>query len=545
MEKNKLFEKFLVKAKERYKDKYDYSLANYIGSQTKILIRCKEHDNLFEQLPVEHLRSNVGCSICNPQKKLTYEEFVKRANIIHNDKYDYTKSVYNGQNNKIDILCPEHGLFTQNAGNHLNDIGCPKCGKLIKFDDKEKFISKSKLKHGNKYDYSKVEYINSETKVKIICSKHGEFEQLPAGHIRGKGCVKCAKIKIGKEFSLDVNEFLLRSKNIHGNKYDYSLSKYLNSTTKVKIICQEHGEFEQLPQDHFNGHGCAKCVSTISNIETNINEYINGLGINTICSSRNIISPQQLDIFIPSHNLAIEFNGLYWHSEEYLDKNYHLSKTLKCNEQNIKLIHIFEDEWVFKQDIVKSRLKNILSLTKNKIYARKCDIKEVSSKEVKEFLDNNHLQGGITAGIRLGLYNNNLLVSLMTFNKPRLGVGTQYNGYELSRFCNILNTNVIGGANKLLQHFIKTYQPNKIVSYADRRWSQGDLYNKLGFKLTRINKPNYWYIIGKKRKHRFGFRKEILKYNFDTKNKTEHQIMLERKIYRIYDCGTLTYVMSF
>ena len=130
----------------------------------------------------------------------------------------------------------------------------------------------------------------------------------------------------------------------------------------------------------------------------------------------------------------------------------------------------------------------------------------------------------------------------MTFNKPRLGIGTNFNGYELSRFCNKLDTTVIGGADKLLKYFIKTYNPKEIISYADRRWSQGNLYEKIGFTKKNINKPNYSYIIGLNRKHRFGYRKEILKKDgFDTKNKTEHEIMLERKIYRIYDCGTITY----
>ena len=155
------------------------------------------------------------------------------------------------------------------------------------------------------------------------------------------------------------------------------------------------------------------------------------------------------------------------------------------------------------------------------------------------------MQGATNSSVKLGLYLNDDLVSLMTFNKPRLGIGASYDGYELSRFCNKLDTSVIGGADKLLKHFIKTYNPKEIISYADRRWSQGDLYEKLGFQETHRNKPNYWYIIGKNRKHRFNFRKELLKKDgFDTKNKTEHQIMLERGIYRIYDCGTITYSLK-
>jgi hypothetical protein len=155
------------------------------------------------------------------------------------------------------------------------------------------------------------------------------------------------------------------------------------------------------------------------------------------------------------------------------------------------------------------------------------------------------LQGSTNSSIKLGLYYDDELVSVMLFNKPRLGIGVDYDGYELTRFCNKLNTNVIGGADKLLKYFIKTYQPKQIISYADRRWSHGELYQKLGFEETHINKPNYWYIIGKIRKHRFGFRKDFLKkQGFDTKNKTEHEIMLERKIYRIYDCGTITYKLK-
>lgn len=130
----------------------------------------------------------------------------------------------------------------------------------------------------------------------------------------------------------------------------------------------------------------------------------------------------------------------------------------------------------------------------------------------------------------------------MLFNKPRLGIGNTYDGYELSRFANKLNTSVIGGADKLLKYFIKHYKPKEIISYADRRWSQGGLYNKLGFEETHKNNPNYWYIINNVRKHRFGFRKHKLKdAGYDTMTKTEHQIMLERKIYRIYDSGTITY----
>jgi hypothetical protein len=258
---------------------------------------------------------------------------------------------------------------------------------------------------------------------------------------------------------------------------------------------------------------------------------------------KKIIPPLELDIYIPSKSIAIELNGLYWHSEIYKDNNYHLNKTNQCELKSIKLIHVFEDEWLYKKNIVKSRIKNILGLTTNKVYGRKTNIKEVSSKESKEFLINNHIQGNINSSIRLGLYLDDKLMSLMTFGNLRKSMGeNSVNGnYELFRFCNKLDTIVIGGADKLLKYFIKKYLPTKIVSYADRRWSQGNLYEKLGFKFIHNSKPSYYYIIENNREYRFKYRKDVLiKEGYD-KNKSEHQIMLDRKIYRIYDCGSKRY----
>jgi very-short-patch-repair endonuclease len=294
---------------------------------------------------------------------------------------------------------------------------------------------------------------------------------------------------------------------------------------------------------------CRVCHPTINNGGQSIEEaelvkYINSLKVNMKVQDRHQIYPQELDIYCDDEKIAIELDGIYWHSfvSGNKDPNYHVDKTLACKAKGIRLIHIFEDEWLFKQEIVKSRLKNILGLTENKIYARKCIIKEISSKESKEFLNNNHIQGNVNSKINIGLFYNNELVSLMCFNKPRLGIGVKYDGYELSRFCNKLDYIVIGGADKLLKYFIKNYQPKQIISYADRRWSQGKLYEKLCFDKIKVNKPNYSYIFNKERKHRFNFRKEVLKkQGFETKNKTEHGIMLDRKIYRIYDCGTITY----
>jgi hypothetical protein len=173
------------------------------------------------------------------------------------------------------------------------------------------------------------------------------------------------------------------------------------------------------------------------------------------------------------------------------------------------------------------------------VYARKCVIKEIDSKTSKIFLENNHIQGNVNSKVRLGLYHNDELVSMMSFSKGRVIMGGKKDDWELNRFVNIINTNVIGGADKLLKYFIKNYNPNKLISYSDIRLFDGKMYEKIGFKKFPQSKPNYWYVIQDIRYHRFNFRKaQLIKDGYD-KNQSEKQIMLDRKIYRIYDCGNI------
>ena len=542
MKKNsKKVNNFLEKVRNKFKNKFDYSKMKYSDSQTPIDILCNEHLIYFKQTPIEHLRGYKKCVLCGG-KVTNLEEFLIKAKNTHGDKYSYSKTVYNGSENKLIITCPKHGDFEQLPNGHYKS-GCQKChleSKNVK-ETLTDFLVKSENTHGNKYDYNKVNYLDSKTKVTITCPIHGEFKQQPYNHIRGKGCPSCGIESTKVKLTLSNAEFIIKANLVHNNKYTYKSGDYVNMINKYNVTCPKHGDFEQLPYDHLSGHGCAKCVSIISNQEIEINKFINSLGVDTITSNRSIILGKELDIYIPSKKIAIEFDGLYWHSEEFLNKDYHLNKTQLCEELGIQLIHIFEDEWVNTPEIVKSRLKNLLNLTENRIYGRTCIIDNITNLESIKFLNDNHLQGGINATHHIGLRYKGELVSLMLFNKPRLGIGQQKYDFELSRFCNKLNTNVIGGASKCLKHFIRENTPKEIVSYADRRWSNGRLYKTLGFEEIRINKPNYWYVINKNRKHRFGFRKnKLIKEGFDG-NLTEREIMYNRGFNRIYDCGTITY----
>jgi hypothetical protein len=541
MNKKLTLDDFINRANKIHKNKYDYSLVNYKNSQSKIKIICPEH-GVFEQIAATHLKGG-NCLKCsyknrNDSRKLNTKKFIKKATQIHGDKYDYSLTNYIGNINKVKIICPEHGVFEQEANSHLQGHGCKKCGVSVrsakKKDNVNQFTKKAIQVHGDKYDYSLVDYKNSQTKIKIICPEHGVFEQKPSDHINNNaGCSKCKNNKL----SLGYNSFVDKANKIHNNNY-----------TNIKIICSKHGEFNQTPQSHLKGYGCNKCGISISKYEEEIVNYLKTITKTKIIeNNRSILNGKELDIYLPDHNLAIEFNGLYYHSELFKDKNYHFNKTNLCQEKGIQLIHIFEDEWVYKSDIVKSMIKNKLGLTENKIFARKCEIKEIiDNKLIRDFLDKNHIQGYVKSKFKLGLFHENELVSLMTFIKTRKSIAIQENSFELNRFCNKLNTNVIGGASKLFKFFIKNYQPKEVISFADRRYSNGGLYVKLGFNEIYKTNADYSYFNRNqiKRYHRFGFRKDnLIKDGYDFM-KSEHTIMLERNYYRIYDSGKLKYQYS-
>lgn len=345
--------------------------------------------------------------------------------------------------------------------------------------------------------------------------------------------ISTIKEKIGK---LDDNfiSYNLEDDNITLNcgtcKTDYQIYNNLfNYRTKQKSVL------------------CTICNPTdekqVSGLELDLINFVSGI-VQVETKNRTILEGKELDIFIPSKNLAIEFNGLYWHSDIYKDKNYHLNKTILCNKKGVNLLHVFEDEWLEKSDIVKSIIKNKLGVWDKRIYARNCEVKIVNKSEEKSFLNVNHIQGFVGSNTTYGLYHNNELVSLMSFGGLRksLGYDSKEGSYEMLRFCNKLNHNVVGGASKLFKHFIKTNNPRQIISYSDMRYFDGSLYEKLGFEFIGDTKPNYFYVINHNRENRFKYRKDVLvKAGYDS-TKTEKDIMKERGFNRIWDCGNKKWV---
>ena len=538
---------YISKVTKKYNGFYDYSKVNFVKREDRITIICPIHGE-FTLIARNHLNG----AICPQCKKAQIHSknvedlkirFFNQCKKLYNGFYDYSQSVFEKREDNIVVICPEHGEFTINVRSHMEGAICPKCRKVIKKKKPKlttsQFIKKCQNKYGDKFTYENTQFVDYNTPVKINCVKHGEFEVLPKHFIYDSkyGCKFCAS----ESQQLTYEMFLEKAKQIHKNKYDYSKVEYCNSHTKICIICPNHGEFWMTPNAHISQkQNCPKCIDYTSAWERELREFIESIGININTNNREILNGKEIDIFIPSFNIGIECNGVYYHSEAVIsDKNYHINKTKNAHEKHVQLIHIFEDEWKYKQDIVKSRLKNILHKNDFKIYSRKCEIKNVPNNEVKGFLNENHIQGYVPSKINIGLYYNNELVSLMTFGNLRKNLGSekQDNVFELLRFCNKLNTSVVGGASKLFKYFLNNYNPQKVISYCDLRWSNGMIYHLLNFTLHHTSPPNYFYVINDKRENRFKYRKDVLiKEGYDP-TKTEHQIMLERGYYRIYDCG--------
>ena len=367
---------------------------------------------------------------------------------------------------------------------------------------------------------------------------------------------KCKETKLLKYGDENFNNYKLTLK----TRYEKCISKYdilannqditINSIYRfgIKFTCNkchmENDIYRQLFKQRClkNEPVCIYCNPVeycgVSNEETELLTYIKSIYTGTVIeNTRDILSGKELDMYLPDKKLAIEFDGLYWHNELNKDKDYHLEKTEACEKQGIQLIHIFEDEWLYRQDIVKSRIKGLLGLNK-RIFARKCEIRPVDYKDSEMFLNENHIQGNCMSSYRYGLYSNSELVSLMTFGKSRFNKDE----YELLRFCNKTETNVVGGASRLFNHFLKDHpEINEIISFADRRWSVGNLYEKLGFMKDSVTPPAYFYIINGICHNRLEFQKHKLVKEGYNPTLTEHEIMLNRNIYRIYDCGNLKY----
>lgn len=418
-------------------------------------------------------------------------------------------------------------------------------------------IAKSKLdKYGDAY------YTNRDKAKKTMIEKYGveypmqveEFKNKAVDTIKEK--YGCPSVFLNTKSSTETYYRRIKKRLSENNiQLHFELENYngVDIGNKYQFECLEcDTKFE----DHLDNGRIPVCPNCYPNnrsvFEIEVFEYIRGLvhnDIEIITNDRSILDGQELDIVIPKYNIAIELDGILWHSENFggKNRNYHLQKTNRCASLGYDLIHIFENEWIHRKDIVKSILAYSLNLhSGTRVYARKCYVKHIDPILKNDFLEKNHIQGQDRSSIKLGLFHNEKLLAVMTFSKPRVALGhknVEDNNWEISRFAVDTDYIVPGAAGKLFKHFVREYKPHKVISYADRRWSTGNLYEQLNFNLVSETPPNYWYINGTNLIHRYAFRKNVLDEKLEDFNPSisEWENMKNHDYDRIWDCGNLKY----
>jgi len=513
--------------------KCGYSLISneYINAHTKLETLCHNGHSYF--VTFTKWLSGSRCLCENYKHRLTIDyiksEFEKRNYILLSNSYE--------NNKKLDYICPNGHKHSIRFDHFQKGHGCPYCnGRPIVDIERvrKEFASED-------YVLLTSEYKNNFQKLDYICPRGHKHSITRNNWTTGYRCPECAhNMKKTLEFIKD---------DFNKNGYTLVSNNYINHHQKLHCICP-NGHDYYVSWSNWQQHNsrCPKCKDWgTSSQESTLLEFVRDLCGCIIEHDRILISPYELDIVIPDKKIAIEYCGLYWHSQlAGKNQNYHLNKLTSCESRGYRLMTIFEDELVFNRDIVFSRLKNIFNYGDSKIiYARNCIVKEITTEEAINFCNTNHIQGyGSGTNIKLGAFFNDELVSVMTFSKPSVAKGRKNTDldaiWELHRFCSKLDYRVIGIASKLLKYFKNNYKWNEIYSYADRRWSIGNVYDKLGFKFDGYIRPNYWYIRDQKRIHRFGLRKR----NGEDKFRTEWEIRQEQGWNRIWDCGNIKYVIK-
>jgi hypothetical protein len=317
---------------------------------------------------------------------------------------------------------------------------------------------------------------------------------------------------------------------------DANYVKYIkNSISIFKCDCGMDHEFEIKCDNYYarkklNLPLCVTCYPICEHIS--IKEYQLFEFIKSIYSGEIIQSYRdglEIDIYLPELKIGFEFNGLYYHSSEFKENTYHLDKTNYFKDKDIRIIHIWEDDWNFNRVIIKSMISNLINLSPNKIHARKCYVKEITNSRIsKKFLNDNHIQGFVNSNLKLGLYHKDILVAIMTFDHFEGRKKMKQNEWNLNRFCSLINTSISGAASKIISYFIKKYNPSRIVSYADKSWSIGNLYENLNFEKIHETNPDYKYIVNDTRIHKSRYRKNEKNLQFP----------------KIYDCGKIKYELK-
>ena len=369
-------ETFVQLAKEFHGDKFDYSLVTEIKDcRDKVKVICPVH-GVFEIEVFQHIKGKkkpVGCVLCDRENKLLKGSDIKK---IIEENYDYDLSLIDDEErfraiDKVKIICPKHGVITKQVRYLVNEKeGCPKCAKQrdCKYSVQE-FIELAMVVHGDKYDYSLIKEIETViTRVPIICPVHGKFNQEVRKHLEGQGCRKCGRRALGDKMFKTTDTFIKEANETHDGFYDYSKTEYVGCYDKVTITCPIHGDFQQVPYSHIQGHGCPKCNVSHKKLENSVAQFVEELGYTIIRGNRSILYDKdtkfykEIDIYIPSLKAAIEVNGVYWHKLHEIRKpGYHIKKNKLFKENGIKLLNVCDIRWIKNETREKKRIVQFLA----------------------------------------------------------------------------------------------------------------------------------------------------------------------------------------
>ena len=577
MKKSNKLSAFIESAKKKHGEVYDYSKVAYAGATVKVEIVCPEHGS-FWQTPATHRKS--GCPACGKERmrvsKLKgFPEFVKKSREAYGDKYDYSKVRMTSFSDEVEIVCPEHGSFFVKAENHANKSGgCLECRSEALREStvrrrlgKDAFELAAKVAHGDKYGYGKVVYYSNSTKVEIVCPEHGSFWQTPALHMKGHGCPACGRKRTTSSLQTVSKVFPERSSEAHSGAYDYSKSVYSGYHEKVEIVCPEHGSFWQTPNNHLGGAGCPTCNRPGSKLEDSIKKILdtNGIKYEQRKWMRTGGRKWEIGFFLPDSLIGIECHGNFWHSEKARGdaaRNLHFDKFVMASREKISLLQFFEDEINDRTKVVESMILHRLG-KKRKIHARKTEVHLLKKHDmddravasVRQFMQENHIQGPCAFSAAVVLSHGDDVVACMLFNRvvSNRGVSAREDEVELVRLA--FSDRVVGGASKMLAAFLRQHSKvRKVVSYSDNRFGEGNVYSVLGFEMERDVPPDYWYIrqrSNSERLHKTKMKKDNQKRLQDSggkfiydSEKTEVQNAHANGFFRLWNAGLKRWVLK-
>ncbi len=473
-------------------------------------------------------------------------------------QYDFSKSVYAGKNNKVMYICPVHGEKWSDAKNMMRGALCQDCMFEAR-KGKTRITQSIMLKrfhdvHGDRFDYSQAKYVSQQTLIAIVCKRHGVFYQKPEYHWSGAKCPDCYhEDERGVKFKHTIETVANRLHEIYGDLFEILSKNYINSKEQIEVRCKKHNQvcFTTTNNLLSNNNPCSKCNHTRSDQEDAISNFLS-IFVDVEQRNRTVLKPKELDIYLPNKKLAIEYCGMYWHSHgdvdsESKDKNKHFYKYAACRDLGIRLLTIYQSEWLERPKPIKRLLRNAIGKSKGKLMARKCELKKVLHQDSVDFYEKYHPQGGSGNGENYGLYWNGKLVACMRFNFGINDRGASKRTWTLSRYAT--RVNVSGGASKLFKAFIDEHAPREVKSFSDNRYFSGQMYAQLGFDLEEDSKPDYqvWSarlgIKSKSHYQRRSIQQRLVDHGFcETYDhrldaRTEREMTYIMGARRIYDCG--------